>query len=130
MAYPNPACVANKLNPRVTIPGFSLSATQAKPNPAPSSSRRHTQHFTKKAAPQTYCLYCFTCSFVLLYSIVVRQMCLLHQVRAPNPQGISVCYRRITRKVPLGISSVVHCGRVRVQCSRGYHHCHAGRHIP
>ena len=36
----------------------------------------------KNAAKQTYCLQCFPRSFVLLSSIVVRQLCLLHEVRA------------------------------------------------
>ena len=36
----------------------------------------------KNAAPQTYCLHRFPRSFVLLSSIVVRQLCLLHKVEA------------------------------------------------
>ena len=40
----------------------------------------HTKQ--KNATKQTYCLHCFPRSFVLLSSIVVRQLCLLHEVRA------------------------------------------------
>ena len=36
----------------------------------------------KKTAPQTYCFYYFPRSVVLLFCFVLRQLCLLHQVRA------------------------------------------------
>lgn len=44
----------------------------------------------KNASPQTYCLHWFPRSFVLLSCIVVRHLCLLHQVRAevPNCKGM------------------------------------------
>ena len=36
----------------------------------------------QNAASQTYCFYCFPRSFVLLFPIVLHQLCLLHQVGA------------------------------------------------
>lgn len=47
---------------------------------------RRCQHRThrNRTPPLTHC---FPCSFVLLFSIVVHQLCLLHQVRATKPQS-------------------------------------------
>ena len=39
---------------------------------------------------QTYCLYCFPRSFVLLFPIVLRQLCLLHEVKAKNLVGVEI----------------------------------------
>ena len=38
----------------------------------------------KNAVPQTYCFDYFPRSFVVLFSIVLRQVCLLHQVGADD----------------------------------------------
>ena len=62
-----------------TTAGFSTQ------DPALSFRRHSTQ---KNAAPQTYCLHCFPRSFVLLSSIVVRQLCLVHQVRTQDPSFV------------------------------------------
>ena len=41
-----------------------------------------TQYTSQKIAPKPYCFYCFSYSLIHLFSIVLRQLCLLHQVRS------------------------------------------------
>ena len=47
-----------------------------------------TGYVTIEHPSQTYCFYCFPCSFLLLFPIALHQLCLPHHVGAPSRQGI------------------------------------------
>ena len=47
-----------------------------------SQKKKNNLIYTTNAASQTYCFYCFPRYFVLLFLIVLQQLCLLHQVGA------------------------------------------------
>ena len=61
----------------------SSSETEAR-HSALTSGRRHSTLNKRTPLNAAYCLHCFPRSFVLLSSIVVRQLCLLHEGRAKH----------------------------------------------
>ena len=63
----------------------------------------------QNTASWTYCFYCFSPSFVLLFAIVLHQLCLLHQVGAKNwsgsnlPKASQQCAPPVLDDVSLGL---------------------------